>query len=65
MATYQVSAKLTDSCWTIVEAETMEEARAIADRRAIAEFSIDNRYPVDVSWHVEPGGTPYDLHFTE
>jgi hypothetical protein len=61
MAKFSVTAHVTVSCWTEVEADTEEEARAIANSRELAEFHIDGTYPVDECWHLEADGAPYDL----
>ncbi len=42
MNTYIVSGTITVSCWTLVEADSEEEAVKIASGREIAQFQIDD-----------------------
>lgn len=42
MNTYIVSGTITVSCWTLVEADSEEEAVKIASGREIAQFQIDS-----------------------
>lgn len=44
MNTYIVSGTITVSCWTLVEADSEEEAVKIASGREIAQFQIDDSY---------------------
>lgn len=61
MTTFRISAKVTVSCWTLVEATSEAEAKQIALQRDLAEFHIDGTYPEDECWHMDGDGAPFDL----
>lgn len=58
---YNISGLVTVSCYTIIEADSEEEALKIASSRDIAEFNIDGSYEVEECFHIENDGAPYDL----
>lgn len=58
---YSISGLVTVSCYTLVEADSEDEALRIAASRDIAEFSIDGSYEVEYCFHIENDGAPYDL----
>jgi len=49
------------SCWTIVEADSLQEAIEIAKDRQLAEANIDGSYPDDECWHFDTDGVPDKL----
>lgn len=55
---FLVTAHITVSCWTEVEAENEAEALQIAAARPVAEVLIDGGYPVDECWHLDSDGMP-------
>lgn len=61
MPPFNISANVTVSCWTKVDASSEEEAKRIAASRALAAFHIDGTYPEDESWHLDADGSPFDL----
>ncbi len=65
MAIFKISATVTVSCWTEVEASTEEEAKHIAARRTLAESHIDGSYPVDECWHFDTDGEPTNIRIGE
>lgn len=65
MAIYKITGHLTVSCWTEVEASTEKEAIKIASSRSVADFSIDNSYPVDECFHFDADGEPQKLYVEE
>ncbi len=58
MNTYIVSGTVTVSCWTLVEADSEEEAVNIASDRPVAE---DRSYDEREYFYVEQDGTPQNL----
>lgn len=62
---YNVSAVVTVSCFTEVEADSKEEAVKIAMQRGLAEIHIDSSYPVDENWHIDVDGEPRDMEVEE
>lgn len=58
---YNISGLVTVSCYTVIEADSEEEALKIAASRDIAEFNIDGSYEVEECFHIENDGMPYDL----
>jgi hypothetical protein len=56
-----ISGVVAVSCWTEVDADTEQEAIAIAAKRTMAEVSIDGSYPCDEHWHIEVDGEPQKL----
>ena len=58
---YEISGKLTVSCWTKVQANSLEEALEIAREREVAGFEISGSYSDDESWHFDNDGTPFEL----
>jgi hypothetical protein len=61
MNTYIVSGTITVSCWTLVEADSDEEAVNIASGREIAQFQIDYSYEDSEFFHIDSDGTPQNL----
>lgn len=61
MATFRIAAKVTVSCWTVIEAETEEEAKQLAQRRELAEIHIDGTYPEEECWQIDADGVPFEL----
>lgn len=62
---FQVSAVVTVSCFTEVEADTKEEAIKIAMERSMAEVHVDGSYPLDETWHIDVDGEPRDAYAEE
>lgn len=63
MNQFTISAKVTISVYTKVEAETLEEAIAIAGGRMPMSIIPNGGDNEDENWMVdEIDGTPYDLH---
>jgi hypothetical protein len=58
---YTISGVVSVSCWTEVDADTEQEALAIAATRTLADVSIDGSYPIDENWHIETDGEPRNL----
>lgn len=66
MARYMVRGQMTVSAWTVVEADSEEEARAIATERQTAELVHQALYPdEDESWHFEGDGVPEIMEVDE
>lgn len=61
MNTYIVEGEVTVSCWTVVEADSDEEAVKIASGREIAQFQIDYSYEDSEFFHIDSDGTPQNL----
>lgn len=61
MNTYIVSGTITVSCWTLVEADSEEEAVKIASGREIAQFQIDDSNEDSEFFHIDSDGTPKNL----
>jgi hypothetical protein len=55
---FTISGKVTVSAWTVVEAETEDEARQIALNRELAQIHIDASFPDDECWHIDNDGLP-------
>lgn len=63
---FNVSGIVGVSCYTIVEAETAEEAKEIAEDRDMANLCHNALSPdCDDSWHLDTDGTPGRLSVTE
>lgn len=63
MKTFTISANVTISTYTKVEADTLEEAIKMASERDFMEIPYNNYHTEDEFWMVdEIDGTPYDLH---
>lgn len=62
---FLIQGMVTVSCWTEVEAETEEEAVAIAKQRSMADIHIDGSYQEDEYWHMEIDGEPTDVRFDD
>ncbi len=62
---YLVNGKVTVSCWTMVEAESEEEALEIAEQRDLAEIHIDGTYEVEECWHIDTDGCPDNIEISE
>lgn len=62
MNTFKVCGLVTVSCWTLVEAENMQEAIEIAQSRDLAEHHIDGSYEEDECWHFDNDGTPDQVY---
>lgn len=58
---FNIGGLVTVSCYTVVEAETEEQALKIAQSRDIAQFYIDGSWDIEECFHIEADGTPYDL----
>lgn len=59
MTRYTVHGHVTVSAWTVVEAESEEEARQIASERECAQMVSQAFYPDDdEAWHIEADGEP-------
>ncbi len=62
MKKFTMGATLTVSAWTVVEAETEEEALKIAEARDVGAMSSNAIYPDDSeSWHFENDGLPQNI----
>ena len=62
MKRYNVSALITVSAWTVVEADSADEALRIADDRSVGSLAANSIYPsVDKCWHFQNDGEPTDL----
>lgn len=62
MKEFTISAKVTVSTYTKVQANTLEEAIELASNRGFMEIPPSNYYTEDEFWMVdEIDGTPYDL----
>jgi len=61
MQKFQINGKVTVSCWTVVEAETPEQALEIAKRRELCGFHIDGTYEDTDSFIFDNDGTPFEL----
>lgn len=61
MNMYIVEGEVTVSCWTLVEADSEDEAIKIAHGREIAQFQIDDSYEDSEFFHVDSDGTPQNL----
>jgi hypothetical protein len=55
---FTIRGTVTVSCWTVVEAESAEDAKRIAFRRDMADVHIDGSYPDDEFWHIDTDGAP-------
>ena len=63
MKTFTISARVTVSTYTKVQADTLEEAIELAAERDFMEIPPNNYYTEDKFWMVdEIDGTAYDLH---
>lgn len=58
---FNIGGLVTVSCYTVVEAETEDEALKIAKSRDVAQFSIDGSWDIEECFHIEADGIPYDL----
>lgn len=65
MPVFNISATVTASCWTEVEADTEAEALGIARRRSMPDVLIDCGYPVDEYWHIDADGEPTGIKVSE
>jgi hypothetical protein len=63
MKKYIVNGAITASCYTVVEANSPEEALKIARERPVANMCY-NPFDQDVeeSWHIETDGEPYNIN---
>lgn len=61
MNTYIVSGTITVSCWTLVEADSEEDALKIAADRSVAESTIDSSYDEREYFYIDYDGTPQNL----
>lgn len=62
MPKFKFKAAATVSCWTEVEAETLEEAKKEAERRSLADLCYRPfSGPVDKCWHFENDGVPQEI----
>jgi hypothetical protein len=61
MALYRVDAYVTVSCWTLVEAESHQEALEKAKNRELATAHIEPAESDREAWHVALDGSPTDL----
>lgn len=62
---YRLSASVTVSCYTKVEADTLEEAMEIAEEREVQIGGIHSGYEPDEYWIIDDGdGTPEGVHET-
>jgi len=59
---FKLSAQVTVSCWTTVEADTLEDALKLAEDREMADLC---RYPFSAgeeeAWHFSNDGTPRQI----
>ena len=63
MKEFTISARVTISAYTKVEANTLEEAIELASERDFMGIPPNNYYTEDEFWMVdEIDGAPYDLH---
>ena len=62
MAKFKFRAAATISCWTGVEADTLEEAKREAELRELGGLCF-NPFSGDVTeeWHFENDGVPFDI----
>jgi hypothetical protein len=58
---FLVTAHVTVSCYTEVEADSPEEAINIAEGRGLAEVIIDSPYSIGECWHMDNDGVPFEL----
>lgn len=62
MPVFKLCGHLTVSCWTEVEAETLEEAMKIAEFRHVANLPYGPfSTSVNTSWHYGSDGIPFDI----
>lgn len=61
MALYRVDAYVTVSCWTLVEAESHQEALEKAKNRELATAHIEPTESDREAWHFDLDGSPTDL----
>ena len=61
MKNFIVNGTATVSCWTIVEAETEEEALAIAESRTLAEIYVESTYADNEYFYIDADGCPQDI----
>lgn len=66
MNEYTFNASATVSCWTTVKADTLEEARDIAEGRELSGL-CHNPYTGgdDQGWHFSNDGEPFDIETDE
>jgi hypothetical protein len=63
MKVFQLSAAVTVSAYTVVEAETLEEAIRIAEGRSVQLGGNGSGAYADESWIIEDAdGAPQDIH---
>lgn len=66
MAKYRAHAAVTVSAWTDIEADSLEEAKEIAEERELAHLNIHSLYPSeDECWHFDNDGLPLDITVEE
>ena len=67
MKKFHITAKITVTSFTFIEAETLEEAIELANKRQdMMSIECHNDYSPDVSWMIEElDGTPYDIQEEE
>jgi len=59
MPTYRVNGTITVSCTTLVEADSADDAKKIAESRDVAGLSVVALYPdEDEAWHIDTDGEP-------
>ncbi|AMO55578.1 hypothetical protein GZ77_09480 [Endozoicomonas montiporae] len=62
MPKFKFKAAVTVSCWTEVEAETLEEAMTEAKQRSLASLPYQPfSSPVNESWHFDNDGEPQEI----
>ena len=66
---YEIKGRVTFSCWTIVEADSPEEALKIANERSDNEYiappEISGSYPSDEYFHYDSDGAPLELEIED
>lgn len=62
---YRVMGTVVVSCWTVVDADSPEEAIDKAELMDMAEIHIDGSYPEDEYWHIDIDGIPSELRAEE
>ena len=66
MKKFTINGQLTVSCWTVVEAETKEEALEISEDREVADLCYNPFYSgADEAWHFEIDGMPQKVTVEE
>lgn len=62
---YTVTALVTVSCYTEVEAGTKEEAMQLAQERSVEDILHDAGYPLEEFWHIDNDGEPSEITIEE